>query len=110
MTEIQKKITGVVSLNDFILSRMRKEKDIFKPVTSVKIKEVMNDNIATVDEDYSLMDVINIMTEKHLSVVPVLEKGVIKGQAEWWMVFEKLVQIISPFYAKMQVSASKILK
>lgn len=96
-----KKITGVVSLNDFILSRMRKEKNMFMPMSSVKIKEVMNGDIATVDEDYSLTEVINIMIEKHLSVVPVLEKDAIKGQVEWWMVFEKLFRILSLFYAKM---------
>ena len=96
-----KKITGIVSLNDFILGKMRKEKNMFMSMSSVKIKEVMNRDIATVDEDYSITDVINIMLEKHLSVVPVLEKDTIKGQVEWWMIFEKLLLILSPFYAKM---------
>ncbi len=94
-----KKIAGIVSLNDFILSRMRKENK-YRSMSSVKIKEVMNKDIATVDENHSITEVINTMAEKHLSVIPVLGKDAVKGQIEWWSVFEKLVQILYPFYVK----------
>lgn len=95
-----KKIVGITSLNDFVLSRMRKKSKLAS-ASSVKVGDVMNRDITAVTEDNSLMDVINIMMERHLSVVPVLEKDVVKGQVEWWKVFEKLFQILLPYYTKM---------
>ncbi len=90
-----KKLIGTISPNVFVFDMIKKS------IKNIKIKEIMDTNIKTIDENSCLINIMDILLEKHLSFIPILEKDAIIGQAEWWKVFEKLVQILSPFYAKM---------
>jgi len=69
------KIAGIISERDFIRSIAEKERCVLNTV----VLEYMTTTVMTVTPDQSIEDCMQLMTEKHIRHLPVVENGKLAG-------------------------------
>jgi len=69
------KIAGIISERDFIRSIAEKERCVLNTV----VLEYMTTTVMTVTPDQSIEDCMELMTEKHIRHLPVVENGKLAG-------------------------------
>lgn len=60
----------------------------------ISVKEVMTENVITVDADEPLLDALRLMVARKFSSVPVVRQGVLVGILTETDIFNKLISLI----------------
>lgn len=105
------KLTGIIGIRDIVNYTWQPVKSTKKGAYTtskdpieITIKSLMHDNPATVESTATLVDVVDMMAEKKISTIPVVDNGKIKGIITKYDILEMMAAVRERDMVYMQIS------